>query len=64
MTTPKNVKELRTYLGMIGYLSKFIKNLSEESKVLRDLDKNNSEWLWKESHNNCYKKLNNMIANV
>ena len=38
MTPPKKIKQLRSFLGMINYLSKFINNLSEEAKVIRDLE--------------------------
>ena len=35
MPSPKNVKELRSFLGMVTYLSKFVKNLSDLSNLLR-----------------------------
>ena len=35
MPSPKNVKELRSFLGMVTYLSKFVKNLSDHSNLLR-----------------------------
>lgn len=48
MPNPTNVSELRTLLGMINYLSKFIPNLSEIAAPLRQLDKKNIEWHWQE----------------
>ena len=35
MPSPKNFKELRSFLGMVTYLSKFVKNLSDHSNLLR-----------------------------
>ena len=46
MPSPKNVKELRKFLGMINYLAKFIKNLSDEAMILRELDHKEVEWEW------------------
>ena len=50
MPSPKNVKELRKFLGMINYLAKFIKNLSDEAMILRELDHKEVEWEWIEHH--------------
>ena len=46
MKPPKNIKELKRFLGMINYLGKFIPNLSERYKILRDLEKKNTAWVW------------------
>ena len=37
MPTPKNKQEVQRFMGMIQYLGKFIPNLAEKSKPLRDL---------------------------
>ena len=39
MKTPKNVKELQQFLGLVNYLGKFCKDLSEETHLLRQLEK-------------------------
>ena len=39
MKSPSNQKELKTFLGMVNYLSKFLPKLSEHTKVFRDLEK-------------------------
>ena len=57
MTKPNNVKELRTFLGMVNYLAKFIENLSRKSHILRELDRNNSEWIWTEEHSKAFEDL-------
>ena len=36
---PKNVKDLKTFLGMVGYMSKFIPQLAEISEPLRILER-------------------------
>lgn len=37
MEAPKNVSELRSFLGMVNQLGCFIPNLAEKDKMLRDL---------------------------
>ena len=37
MPAPTNVKEIRSYLGMINYMAKFIPKLSDITIKLREL---------------------------
>ena len=39
MPAPQNIKQLRSFLGMVNYSSKFIENLSSEASELRKLDR-------------------------
>jgi len=50
MKPPHNVKSLKQFLGMINYLYKFLKNLSDETKIFRDLEKKNTIFEWTENH--------------
>ena len=50
MPSPRNVKALKRFLGMIGYLAKFIPNLTDETKILRDLEKKNNIFEWTSNH--------------
>jgi transposase InsO family protein len=43
---PRNVSELRTYLGMVTYYQKFIPNLADKFAPLYALLRNDCEWLW------------------
>ena len=49
MKPPTCVKELRTFLGFIQYLSKFLPNMAEVSAPLRVLTERDVEWHWDES---------------
>ena len=46
MPAPTSVTELRTVVGMINYLGKFITNLSTIMKPLTDLMKDSVVWQW------------------
>ena len=46
MKTPTSISELRRFLGMVTYLSKFSPNLSQKVKPLRDLLSTKNEWIW------------------
>lgn len=37
MDPPHNISELRSFLGMVNHLGKFVPNLAEKDKALRDL---------------------------
>ena len=39
MKNPENINELKTFLGMVNYLGKFLPNLSKETEHLRILEK-------------------------
>lgn len=62
MKAPTNVKELRTFLGFIQYLAKFIPNLSEVSAPLRELLVLNVAWFWEEPQEESFKKLKQLAS--
>ena len=46
MNVPTTVKELKSFLGMVNYHGKFMKNLSQLSEPLRLLEKKDVAWHW------------------
>ena len=64
MVVPNNVKQLRSFLGMVNYLAKFIKNLSDKARILRELEKKDIDWNWSKEHDEAYQELKHMIANT
>ena len=46
MDAPTNVSELRSFLGMVNQLGRFLPNLAEKDKVLRDLLSKKNHWYW------------------
>ena len=46
MPVPTSVPELKRFLGMVGYISRFLPNLSEVLAPLRQLTQRSVEWYW------------------
>lgn len=64
MQPPTNVKELQRFLGVVNYLGKFIKNLSQETVSLRSSLKKNVPWCWTPNHQAEFEKLKKLISSV
>ena len=54
---PKNEKELKSFLGAIQYLSKYIEKLSAQTDLLRQLLKKNNEWIWTPENSEAFTQL-------
>ena len=61
---PKNKKELKSFLGAIQYLSKYIENLSAQTDLLRQLLKKNNEWIWTPEHSAAFTQLKKKITEI
>ena len=61
---PKNEKELKSFLGAIQYLSKYIENLSTKTDNLRKLLKKQNEWIWTEEHTRAFNNLKECITKI
>ena len=58
---PKNKSELRSFLGLVQYLSPFIPHMSEKTNVLRQLLKQDVDWCWESEHQRCFEELKESI---
>ena len=58
---PNNEKELKSFLGAIQNLSKYINNLSDS---LRQLLKKGKDWIWTEEHTQAFEKLKQKITEI
>ena len=61
---PNNEKELKSFLGAIQYLSKYINNLSAPTDSLRQLLKKDTEWIWTEKHTEAFGNLKQKITEI
>jgi hypothetical protein len=64
MPCPSSRKDLERFLGMINYLGKFIPNLSDITAPLRELLKQDNEWVWLEQHQKAVDQLKNLITSA
>ena len=61
---PKTLKQLRSFLGSVHHLSKFIPNLAKICHPLRPLLKKNEKFLWTEYHQTHFEHIKTVIANA
>ena len=61
---PNNEKELKSFLGAIQYLSKYIDNLSAQTDSLRQLLKKDNDWIWTEKHTAAFENLKQKITEI
>ena len=57
MPPPTNISELRSFLGMPNYLSRFIPNYFMRIYLLLELTKKNIPWLWTHKHQTIFDDL-------
>ena len=62
LAAPKNVKELKSFLGSIQHLSKFINNLSKKTDRMRKLLKKDVKWEWTAEVDEDFEKLKKEIT--
>ena len=61
---PKTLKQLRSFLGSVHHLSKFIPNLAKICHPLRPLLKKNEKFIWNENHQLHFEHIKTVIANA
>ena len=59
---PGNPNHLKSFLGAIQYLAKFLPRLSERTDKLRKLLKKNTDWKWQTEQENDFETINNMLT--
>ena len=61
MHPPVNPKQVRAFLGLVGYYRKFIKNIAKIAKPLTMLTRMDVRFEWKETHHCAFMKLKDAI---
>ena len=59
---PRDKKEPQQFLGLMTFLSPFIRNLSEKASMLRDLLKEDSMFMWELHHQRCFDGLKHLVT--
>lgn len=62
--TPRNVGDVRRFLGMVNQLSKFSHNLAEETKPLRELLVKSNAWLWDKPQQTAFDMIKMILVNA
>lgn len=62
MTAPSNVKDLRSFLGMIGFYREFIKGMGATAEPLNRLLKKDTKFEWGEEQEAAFSKLKEEMA--
>ncbi len=61
---PKTMKEIRTFLGSVQYLAKFIETLSAKTEPIRLLLRKGIKWNWGAEQEKAFAGLKKNIANI
>ena len=64
MPPPKNVDEVRTFLGMVNHLGKFAEHLANKTKPIRDLAKTGTEWYWGPAEQRAFEEVKKTLAHA
>lgn len=64
MPHPSNVSELKSFLGMVNFYGKFIKNLSHHISPLYELLKKGKHWKWTFTHSQIFQKIKKMLCST
>lgn len=64
MTPPTNVSEVRSFLGMMNQLGKFIPHLAKKDKPLRDLLSKQNHWVWEPDQPKAFQILKEWLSST
>ena len=59
---PENTKDLKSFLGAIQYMAKFLPKLSEQTDRLRKLLKKNEPWIWGPEQETDFNRIKQMLT--
>ena len=62
--TPKNVSQLRSFLGMVNYYGKFVDNLSTRLAPLHQLLQKDAHWKWETQQTKAFEEVRQLLAKV
>lgn len=64
LKSPETVAEVKSFLGMINYVGKFLPNLSENTQLLRELTHKDAKFEWTENHEKAFNTLKQQLSDV
>ena len=60
--TPKNIGDVRRFLGMVNQLSKFSPHLAERTRPLRELLQKDRAWVWNEPQQTAFNDVKKSLT--
>ena len=60
-TEPRSVTELKSYLGMLSYYSRFLPNMSSNLAPLNQLLQKQADWVWTEKQEQAFHKSKQLL---
>ncbi|KAI0988020.1 hypothetical protein GJ496_010193 [Pomphorhynchus laevis] len=64
MSTPTNKGDLRSFLGAVNYLNRFIPSLQPNCKSLYELSGRRAVWSWKPEHTQAFEKVKESLMDA
>ena len=61
MPRPKNQKEVKQFLGLVGYYRKFVPRFADISRILNKLTRKNEEFKWTPECEKCFNMLKDYL---
>ena len=61
---PRNVSELKSFLGLVNYYAKFLSNLASTLAPLYLLLNKNTKWLWSKEHNATFQSIESALTST
>ena len=62
LPAPKNVQDVRVFLGMVNHLSKFAEHLADKTKPIRDLMQKDSQWVWGTPQQQAFEEIKSILT--
>ena len=62
--TPKNVKNLRSFMGLVGYYRRFIEGFSKVAHAITSLQKKGIQFEWTVRCEESFQQLNNLLTSA
>lgn len=59
---PKTMEEVRSFLGLVTYVGKFIPDLATTTEPLRNLTKKDACFVWKQEHDLAFEQLKSQLT--
>ena len=61
MPTPKNAKQVKQFLGLVGYYRKFVPRFADISRILTKLTRKDQEFKWTPECDKCFHMLKDYL---